>query len=86
MAETIDWPSLHAEALDILVRYIQIDTSNPPGNEAEGGRLLARSPAPEGTSRRFWGAGSQTNGLRKCRPGPSTSSWMPFCPGSVAMS
>ena len=34
MAEAIDWPAVHAEALDILQRYLRIDTSNPPGNEA----------------------------------------------------
>ena len=48
MPETIDWPSLHAEALDILVRYIQIDTSNPPGNEAEGARFLGALLTAEG--------------------------------------
>ncbi len=40
MAEAIDWPAVHAEALDILQRYLRIDTSNPPGNEAPAARFL----------------------------------------------
>ncbi|MDA0366060.1 MAG: M20/M25/M40 family metallo-hydrolase [Chloroflexi bacterium] len=36
----IDWPAVHAEALDVLVRYLQIDTSNPPGREAPAARFL----------------------------------------------
>ncbi len=36
----IDWPAIHREALDIFVRYLQIDTSNPPGNEKPGARFL----------------------------------------------
>src|SRR5690606_11635314 len=40
MPGAIDWPAVHAEALDILVRYLRIDTSNPPGNEAPAARFL----------------------------------------------
>ena len=40
MADGIDWPSVQAEALDIFVRYLRIDSSNPPGNEAEAARFL----------------------------------------------
>ena len=29
----VNWNALHDEAIDILVRYIQVDTSNPPGHE-----------------------------------------------------
>ena len=36
----IDWPATHKEALDIFVRYLQIDTSNPPGNEKPAARYL----------------------------------------------
>ena len=36
----IDWPAAHAEALAILRRYLRIDTSNPPGNEAPAARYL----------------------------------------------
>jgi acetylornithine deacetylase/succinyl-diaminopimelate desuccinylase-like protein len=32
-ARTLDWPSLEEESVRVLTRYLQIDTSNPPGNE-----------------------------------------------------
>jgi len=37
----IDWSALGDEALDLLRRYLMIDTTNPPGNEADGVRFLA---------------------------------------------
>lgn len=36
----IDWPAIHAEALDIFVKYLRINTSNPPGNEKPAARFL----------------------------------------------
>ena len=44
----IDWPAVHAEALDILTRYLRIDTSNPPGNEAPAAHFLGDLLAAEG--------------------------------------
>jgi acetylornithine deacetylase/succinyl-diaminopimelate desuccinylase-like protein len=44
----IDWPAIHAEALDIFVRYLQIDTSNPPGNEKPAARFLGSLLEAEG--------------------------------------
>jgi acetylornithine deacetylase/succinyl-diaminopimelate desuccinylase-like protein len=44
----IDWPAIHREALDILVRYLQIDTSNPPGNEKPAARFLGSLCEAEG--------------------------------------
>ncbi len=44
----IDWPSIHREALDIFVRYLQIDTSNPPGNEKPAARFLGALCESEG--------------------------------------
>ena len=40
MKPTIDWQPLFDEALEILVQYLQIDTTNPPGNEAPAARFL----------------------------------------------
>ena len=37
----IDWTALGEEAVDLLRRYLMIDTTNPPGNEAAGARFLA---------------------------------------------
>ena len=36
----MNWEPVFDEALDIFVRYLQIDTSNPPGNEAPAARFL----------------------------------------------
>ena len=44
----IDWLALHREALDIFVRYLQIDTSNPPGNEKPAARFLGALLEAEG--------------------------------------
>lgn len=44
----IDWPDVHREALDIFVRYLQIDTTNPPGNEKPAARFLGAICEAEG--------------------------------------
>lgn len=44
----VDWGEVHAEALDIFVRYLQIDTSNPPGNEKPAARFLGSLIEAEG--------------------------------------
>ena len=44
----IDWPAIHKEALDIFVRYLQFDTSNPPGNEKPAARYLGSLLEAEG--------------------------------------
>ena len=37
----LDWEALGDEAVDLLRRYLAIDTTNPPGNEADGVRFLS---------------------------------------------
>jgi acetylornithine deacetylase/succinyl-diaminopimelate desuccinylase-like protein len=44
----IDWARLGDEAIDLLRRYLAIDTTNPPGNEVEGARFLAEVLAGDG--------------------------------------
>jgi len=44
----INWPAIHREALDVFVRYLQIDTSNPPGNEKPAARFLGALCEAEG--------------------------------------
>jgi len=39
--DRINWDDVGNEAADILSRYIQFDTTNPPGNEEEAIRFLA---------------------------------------------
>src|SRR2546422_681514 len=38
---SIDWTALGGESVDLLRRYLMIDTTNPPGNEADGATFLA---------------------------------------------
>ncbi len=45
---SIDWKALGDETVDLLRRYLMIDTTNPPGNEIEGARFLARVLEREG--------------------------------------
>lgn len=40
-AADIDWQAVEREATDLLVEYVRIDTSNPPGNEAKATQFLA---------------------------------------------
>ena len=37
----IDWAALGDETVELLRRYLMIDTTNPPGNEIAGARFLA---------------------------------------------
>jgi acetylornithine deacetylase/succinyl-diaminopimelate desuccinylase-like protein len=37
----IDWDAVEAQAADLLSRYLQFDTTNPPGNEAPAIEFLA---------------------------------------------
>lgn len=48
MKPTIDWPPVFQEALDLFQRYLQIDTSNPPGNEKPAARFLGALLEAEG--------------------------------------
>jgi acetylornithine deacetylase/succinyl-diaminopimelate desuccinylase-like protein len=44
----IDWTALGDETVDLLRRYLMIDTTNPPGNEIAGTRFLAEVLARDG--------------------------------------
>jgi acetylornithine deacetylase/succinyl-diaminopimelate desuccinylase-like protein len=44
----MDWQPVFAEALDLFVRYLQIDTTNPPGNESVAARWLGSLLKAEG--------------------------------------
>lgn len=45
---TIDWNAVEKEAVNILSRYLQINTVNPPGNETEGAKFLQEILKKEG--------------------------------------
>jgi len=44
----MDWTPVFIEALNIFIRYLQIDTSNPPGNEKPAARFLGQLIEAEG--------------------------------------
>src|SRR5439155_94205 len=44
----IDWVALGDETVDLLRRYLMIDTTNPPGNEIAGVRFLAEVLSRDG--------------------------------------
>ncbi len=48
MTAPTNWKPIFDEALDIFVRFLQVDTSNPPGNEALGARFLGAILEAEG--------------------------------------
>ena len=43
-----DWAAVEREAGQLLSRYIQIDTTNPPGNEVAAARFWQEQLAQEG--------------------------------------
>lgn len=47
-APTVDWPAAGDEAVDVLSRYLRVDTINPPGNETRGAQFLAEELAKDG--------------------------------------
>ena len=49
----IEWKGLEEEAVAILSRYIQIDTTNPPGNEIKAARFLKEIFDREGIEARI---------------------------------
>ena len=48
MVAGVDWQPVFDEALDTLVRYLQINTTNPPGNEKPAARFLGSILEAEG--------------------------------------
>jgi acetylornithine deacetylase/succinyl-diaminopimelate desuccinylase-like protein len=59
---TVDWDAVAEEAVDLLRRYIRIDTTNPPGNEHLAADFLEDVLSAEGIeSRRYDSAPGRTN-------------------------
>ncbi len=44
----MNWAALGQETVDLLRRYLMVDTTNPPGNEIAGARFLAEVLARDG--------------------------------------
>ncbi|MFZ0887742.1 MAG: M20/M25/M40 family metallo-hydrolase [Candidatus Binataceae bacterium] len=52
----IDYAKLTAEATELLSKYIQIDTTNPPGNELPAARMLRERFLADGIPATIWEA------------------------------
>jgi len=52
----VDWEAVEQEATELLQRYLRIDTTNPPGGEEAGARLLAEALGKEGFEPTFYEA------------------------------
>ena len=50
---TLPWKALEDEAVSLLSRYIQIDTTNPPGNEIKAARFFKEILDREGIEARI---------------------------------
>jgi len=48
----LDWKAMEDEGVSILSRYIQVDTTNPPGNESKAAAFLKRLLDQEGVETR----------------------------------
>jgi len=57
MQPVIDWSEVAEQATDLLCRYIQIDTTNPPGGEEAGAVFLRDALGAEGIGSTLYDAG-----------------------------
>ena len=48
VSDDLDWGKVKDEATEMLSRYIQVDTINPPGNETKGALFLKEILDAEG--------------------------------------
>ena len=65
----MDWAALGDETVDLLRRYLMIDTTNPPGNEIAGARFLADVLARDGIESETIEAAPGRASLRARLPG-----------------
>jgi acetylornithine deacetylase/succinyl-diaminopimelate desuccinylase-like protein len=52
--QPINWDKVTQEATDLLSRYIQLNTTNPPGNELEAARMLREKFLTDGIPATTW--------------------------------
>ena len=52
--QPINWDRVTQEATDLLSKYIQLDTTNPPGNERDAARMLKEKFLTDGIPATTW--------------------------------
>ena len=65
----MNWAALGEETIELLRRYLMIDTTNPPGNEIAGARFLAEVLSRDGIESETIEAGPGRASLRARLPG-----------------
>src|SRR6266536_1261031 len=71
---SIDWDSVHEDAIDTLSRYIRVNTSNPPGREHAACALLGAILKREGIDYELYDAGGDDRvSLRAVLPGDGSA-------------
>jgi acetylornithine deacetylase/succinyl-diaminopimelate desuccinylase-like protein len=74
----VDWDAVEQEATDLLQRYLRIDTTNPPGGEEAGARLLAEALRKDGFEPTYYDAGHGRVSLSARRPGTGGAGTKPL--------
>lgn len=69
----IDWNAVQEEAIDLLSRYIRVDTSNPPGRERAACDFLGEILMREGIGYQLYDAGDDRVSLRAVLPGDGSA-------------
>ncbi|MFO0598186.1 MAG: M20/M25/M40 family metallo-hydrolase [Myxococcaceae bacterium] len=54
LSDAIDWNASGDEAVQLLSRYLQVDTTNPPGNETRGTEFIAAELRAAGLESTTW--------------------------------
>ena len=52
--QPINWDKVTQEATDLLSKYIQMNTTNPPGNEIDAARMLKEKFLTDGIPATTW--------------------------------
>ncbi len=74
----IDWAEVEQEATELLVRYLRIDTTNPPGGEEAGAQLLTHTLQREGFEPRLYEAGDGRVSVSARLPGTNSAGTKPI--------
>ena len=72
-APQVNWDTLFDEAIDTLSRYLQVDTSNPPGNERLACDFLGEILTREGIGYELYDAGDDRVSLRAVLTGDGSA-------------
>jgi acetylornithine deacetylase/succinyl-diaminopimelate desuccinylase-like protein len=74
----IDWDAVEAEAVELLQRYIRVDTTNPPGGEEAGALLLGEVLRKEGVTPTFYDPGGGRVSICARLPGTNSAGTKPL--------